>query len=408
MDILFVHGNYPAQFRSICSAIGAEGTHRVIFLTARPNNECENIPGVEVRNYHEHRAPDNRIHHYLRETENAVIAGQAVVRAIDALIAEGINPRVVITHGGVGLGIFIKNCFPQVKHIGYFEWYFRKETTKHIVNNLDMDTVLSSDMRNISILKELETCDAAVVPTDWQREQFPKEFKEKLHVIFDGIDTSFFRKSNKDLAETNVKIKNRETGETYYIRPTDMVLSYGTRGMEPVRGFPEFMRSLPSLLGKYEHLKVIIAGADRRAYSYDSPIKGGSWKEYLMNELQEKGCMHLNRISFVGLLDYIDYRKLLWRTNLHCYLTRPYVTSWSLFEAAACGAILAVSKGPATEGIVVKDSVVWVDLDEKNMNLCLEKALKHHRKSSDLNSGYELQESLKKWENFLGDVLKKE
>ena len=67
-----------------------------------------------------------------------------------------------------------------------------------------------------------------------------------------------------------------------------------------------------------------------------------------------------NRMIFTGLLTYEDYRKLLWRTDMHCYFTNPYVISWSLFEAAACGAYLCKQKR-ATKNIVKNDSVTWVN-----------------------------------------------
>ena len=98
---------------------------------------------------------------------------------------------------------------------------------------------------------------------------------------------------------------------------------------------------------------VVIAGADRCAYSYTAPDHEGSWKKHLLAKL---GSFEgRERIHFTGLLTYNDYRNLLWRSNLHCYFTRPYVTSWSLFEAAACGARLAVNKSPATSGITEKE-----------------------------------------------------
>ena len=87
--------------------------------------------------------------------------------------------------------------------------------------------------------------------------------------------------------------------------------------MEPLRCFPEFMRSLPSLLSNDDSINVIIAGSDRRAYSYDAPTESGSWKDYILEELGDFSGK--NRIFFTGLLDYENYRNLLWRTDLHCY-----------------------------------------------------------------------------------------
>ena len=174
--------------------------------------------------------------------------------------------------------------------------------------------------------------------------------------------------------------------------------------METLRGFPEFMRALPDLFAREQNLYVVIAGADRRAYSYDAPSHHGSWKLRLLEEIQ--GKVPRDRILFTGLLDYIDYRSLLWRTDLHCYFTRPYVTSWSLFEAAACGAQLAVNKSPATRDIVDDKSVTWVNLDkQQELTQKLNDALHKPSKKSYLMPGFDLDTALQEWESLLNRAL---
>ena len=120
--------------------------------------------------------------------------------------------------------------------------------------------------------------------------------------------------------------------------------------MEPLRGFPEFMQSLPSLLDIIPNLQVLIGGRDRSAYGPIAPTQDGSWK----NMVLEKMPMLKNhpRITYTGLMNYENYLLMLQRTNLHCYLTKPYVTSWSLFEAAACGTPVITNESPATSGSV--------------------------------------------------------
>ena len=333
MDFLFIHGNYPAQFRHLAPRLGQSGDHRVVFLTSREDAEMEVLPGVEVRRFNCHRKPHPETHHYLMATEEAVLQGQAVIRELSKLVESGFRPKVVVTHAGMGLGLFVKELLPETLHIGYFEWYFRNKTTKHLLENFNLDVQLQTSLRNLPILHELESCDLGVVPTEWQKSQFPKEYQEKLEVIFDGIDERFFKPCGDPLSLKNqeITIKNRDTGEATSLLPKQKILSYATRGMEPLRGFPEFMRALPALLRKNKNLVVVIAGADRRAYSYDAPSHNGSWRRHLLEELGNFDGRE--RIIFTGLLTYTDYRLLLWRSNLHCYLTRPYVTSWSLFEA---------------------------------------------------------------------------
>ena len=122
MDFLFIHGNYPAQFRHLASLLGRSGQHRVVFLTAREDADKEVLQGVEIRQFSCHRSPNPQTHKYLITTEEAVLKGQAVLRALDALLGSGFNPQVVISHGGMGLGLFIKDLIPMPS-CGYFEWY---------------------------------------------------------------------------------------------------------------------------------------------------------------------------------------------------------------------------------------------------------------------------------------------
>jgi glycosyltransferase involved in cell wall biosynthesis len=407
MDILFIHGNYPAQFRHLAALLGREPNHRVVFLTAREDAANEALPGLEIHTYSCHRSANPQTHHYLHASEDAVLQGQAVLRKLSELLEAGLRPRVVVSHAGMGVGLFIKDLLPKALHVGYFEWYFLADTTRHLMASYDLDTQLKTGLRNLPILQELERCDLAVVPTAWQKSQFPEAYQAKLNVIFDGIDTTFFhpKPAELDLEASDLTLCNRDSGEQFVIGAGRRLLSYATRGMEPLRGFPEFMRALPDLLHNFEDLQVVIAGADRRAYSYDAPSHGGSWKKHLLAELGHfKG---LERVQFTGLLTYQDYRNLLWRSNLHCYFTRPYVTSWSLFEAAACGARLAVNRSPATHGIAKEDSVLWLDLDaSEGIGSKLRQGLETcHAEGARIKPGYELRTSLKQWEALLNHGL---
>ena len=406
MDFLFIHGNYPAQFRHLAALLAQNPAYRVVFLTARQDADRGALPGVEVHPYTCHRTPSPHTHHYLQASEDAVLQGQAALREVAALLESGLRPRVVVSHGGMGMGLFLKDLLPQALHVGYFEWYFLPDTTQHLVEEFDLDVQLKTGLRNLPILQELDRCDRAVVPTAWQKAQFPQAYQSKLEVIFDGIDTGFFQPQPEglNLSERDLALANRDSGEAVVLGAGRRVLSYATRGMEPLRGFPEFLKALPPLLAELPDLEVVIAGADRRAYSYDAPSHGGSWKNHGLDELG--AFPGRERLHFTGLLSYVDYRNLLWRSSLHCYFTRPYVTSWSLFEAAACGTPLAVSRGPATEGIVEPDSVRWLDLeDQEGISAGLLAGLQKPDGAAVILPGFDLGTSLQRWEALLNRGL---
>ena len=339
-------------------------------------------------------------------TEEAVLKGQSVLRALHELVQEGMNPRLVITHAGMGLGLFVKDLLPQAVQIGLFEWFFKPETARWLLPSFELNEQLQTRMRNLPILDELNSCDIGVVPTAWQKQQFPKEFHNKLHVIFDGIDMSFFG-PEPSIDQRTIILEGEELTAPLQLETDQPVLSYATRGMETLRGFPEFLQAAAQALDQIPKLQVVIAGRDQRAYSYDSPSHGGSWKAKILDELGD--FQGKERLHFTGLMPYVHYKALLQRSNLHCYFTRPYVTSWSLFEAAACGARLCVNQCSATEGIVTDPkTVAWVNLDEqKDLTSTIISNLKEPKnaKRSQLKSHFSLQNSLEGWQNVVNQSI---
>ncbi|KZR61785.1 hypothetical protein PMIT1303_01985 [Prochlorococcus sp. MIT 1303] len=407
MDILFIHGNYPAQFVHLAERLARQEQHRVVFLTNREDSEARPLTGVSVRRFVPHRDVSESTHNYLRATESAVLKGQAVVRELLVLIEKGFNPRLIIFHAGNGLGLFVRHIFPQSRMIAYLEWWFNDSTNRWLIENYQFNDRLRAQMRNSIILMELDQSDAAVTPTEWQRAQFPIHHQPKIEVIFDGIDTSFYYPGTVDGI---CKLKGENSDIPLTIHPDSRVLSYATRGMEPVRGFPEFMRMLPNLLSTYDDLQVVIAGRDRVAYSYGAPGCEGSWKNWMMNEI-EPMC-DISRIHFTGLLNFRDYRQLLWRTDLHVYFSRPYITSWSFFEAVACGAPLLVSSCECTEYLSTPENIQLVNLEDpreyvREAKLALDKYDGHAKRcfSQTLPQHYTLNESMMKWASFLTRLL---
>ena len=110
-------------------------------------------------------------------------------------------PDFVFTHAGMGLGLFVKDILPKTNHIGYFEWYFTEITSINLFQSFEIDQKLMMRIRNMLILDELNSCDYAITPTEWQRSQFPHEYRHKLNTIFDGIDSSFFYSVQPELKQ---------------------------------------------------------------------------------------------------------------------------------------------------------------------------------------------------------------
>ncbi len=409
MNILFIHGNYPAQFRNLCAILCNDPNNNVVYLTAKGVEIQLIIENLKVEFYDLHRNVIGEAHHYLHTTEEAILKGQGVVRAVNNIINNGFKPEMIIFHGGMGYGLFLNEILPNSILIGYFEWWFNTVNNKYLVEKMNFDLQLKFDQRNLPIAKELSLVDRGIVPTSWQKSQFPKVFHSILEVIFDGVDTNFFKPQKNSNPKSTITIKGDICKEKILISPKDLVVTYATRGMEPLRGFPEFMQSILGLLDSFESLKVIIAGSDRIAYSYGPPDGGKSWKEYTLEKYELKNFS--NRIIFTGLLSYYDYRQLLIRSDLHCYFSKPYVTSWGFFEAVACGVHILTNECKATEHIAVEESIYRVNLEDQcetiNTMISILKTSKHEKRVSKLISNeFCLSECMNKWELLLNNAAK--
>lgn len=409
MDVLFIHGNYPGQFLHLAPAMAQQPNHRVVFLTNRDDPEAHPLRGVTVRRYDTHRETTPGIHSYLRGTEQAVLTGQGVIRSLHKLIREGFRPQLVIAHGGNGLLLFLRQLLPQALLVGYFEWWFRDEQARWLLNDTSLDAQLLLSVRNGVVLQELELCDLAVTPTHWQRQQFPPSQQRKLQVVFDGVDTNLFRPQPWT---GDVVLQAEADSSPITLQPQHRVFSYGTRGMEPLRGFPEFMRLLPSLMERFADLQVVVAGRDRVAYSYPPPDHQGSWKATLLAELE--GQLDRSRLHFTGLLSYRDYVRLLQRSDRHVVFSRSYITSWGLFQAAACGSPLLLNTEPSLQHVLKPEQAVWGDLDQpQQLEAVATEALagafdqREQPRNSALRPEWELGACLQRWQLLLQQGLQR-
>jgi glycosyltransferase involved in cell wall biosynthesis len=364
MRILFLHSNFPAQFRHLAVALGQDSNNQVVFGTTRKEGS---LTGVHKALYAPSREAHPQTHHYVRPLEGAVLQGQAVYRLADQLKAQGFIPDVVYGHSGWGPTLFIKDIFPKAKLLCYFEWFYHAHGSDA---DFDPSEPLTPDdevrirIKNAPILIDLYSCDRGLSPTSWQQQQFPPEFRSKLKVHHDGIDTQFFQpQPGAKLFLPRINLDLREVPE---------IVTYVARGMEPYRGFPQLIETVSLLQKRRPQCHVVIVGENRVAYGRSLP-EGKTYKDVML----EKFPLDLSRVHFTGLLPYPEYLQVLQASSVHLYLTRPFVLSWSMLEALSTGCLIVGSNtAPVTE--MIQDGVngLLVDFFD-TQNICdrIEEAL---------------------------------
>jgi glycosyltransferase involved in cell wall biosynthesis len=354
MKILFLHPNFPAQFRHLALTLAQDPSHQIVFGTTRQEGS---IPGVHKLVYSPARDVHPQIHHYVRTLEGAVLHGQAMYRAAQQLKNQGFVPDVVYGHSGWGPTLFIKDLFPQTKLFCYFEWFYHahgSDADFDPVAPLSPDDELRIRVKNAPILLDLCSCDRGLSPTDWQRQQFPEEFHSKIKVLHDGVNTTFFQpKPGAKLVLPQLGIDLSEVDE---------VVTYVARGMEPYRGFPQFIEAVALIQQRRPNCHVVVVGEDRVAYGKTLP-DGKTYKQLML----EKTPLDLSRLHFTGLLPYDQYLQVLQASSVHIYLTRPFVLSWSMLEAMSTGClVLASNTAPVTEMIQDGENGLLVDFFAPN------------------------------------------
>ncbi|UFP94001.1 glycosyltransferase family 4 protein [Gloeobacter morelensis] len=346
MRILFLHPNFPAQFRHLATALAADPRNQVVFGTSREEGE---LPSVHKVLYGPSRQAHAEVHPYLGGFENAVLQGQAVYRLVSRLKEFGFVPDLVYGHSGWGPTLYIKDALPDVRLVCYFEWFYRacgSDVDFDPSDPASPDTLAQLRIKNAPILMDLAACDLGISPTIWQHSQFPAPLRSKIAVLHDGVDTGYFRPRPSRLVLPRLGLDLSEVEE---------LVTYVARGMEPYRGFPQLIEALWLLQQRRPHCHAVIVGDDRVAYGRALP-KGQSYKELML----AKFPLDLARVHFTGLLPYGEYLQVLQASSAHVYLTRPFVLSWSMLEAMAAGCLLIASDTPPVSEVIQDGVNGWL------------------------------------------------
>jgi len=337
MHVLFVHQNFPAQFGPFAFRLARTPGHRCTFVSQKVGGLYR---GVRCLRYQTRGGATEANHFCSRTFENAVWHAAGVHDALAA--APDIKPDLVVGHSGFGSTLFLRDLYPGVPVVNLFEYFYR-------VVGADLDfrpdfparpiDRLRARARNAMILLDLDNCDLGYCPTRWQLDRFPAEYRAKLRVLFDGIDTQLWK---PDPAAP------RRVGDRV-IPPDVRIVTYVSRGMESMRGFDVFMRAAKKLADRRADVLFVVVGQDRVCYGGDARFTGGrTFKEWVLS----RDDYDLSRFVFTGLLPEPELARLLAVTDLHVYLTVPFVLSWSLFNALACGATVLASDTPPVRELI--------------------------------------------------------
>jgi glycosyltransferase involved in cell wall biosynthesis len=334
--VLFIHPNFPAQFGHVAAYLAREKGFRCTFVSEKPPGLAD---GVERIQYRVQGGATESTHYFSRTFENAMWHSHAIYEALRA--RRDVRPDLIVAHSGFLSSALLRELY-ACPIVNYFEYFYH-------TRGADMDfrpdfpatelNCLRARARNANLLLDLENCDIGYSPTRWQQSRFPAIFQLKIRKIFDGVDTRLWR--------PNAEVPRVVAGRSI---PDDIrIVTYCSRGMESMRGFDIFMKVAKLLCDRRKDVLFVIVGEDRVCYGGDQEVIGQkSFKDWVLS----CDSYDLSRFFFTGLLPPAALAHLFAISDLHIYLTVPFVLSWSLMNALACGTtVLASDTAPVQEMI---------------------------------------------------------
>lgn len=343
-NILFVHQNFPGQYKLLAETLASNDSFNVVAIGQR-QPFAEDLKHLHYIGYTFGTAeiPDV-FPPLLFFSEQVRRAGIVRSRLVD-LKRRGFAPDVCFVHPGWGEALFLRDIFPDTKVVAYLEHYYAGRGTDLDFDpefhgpDTDLDFV---SLRNLPILQAAAVADVLISPTAWQASRFPDALRQRIRIVHEGIDTQ--------VAIPGPAVPLRLL-DGRRIEPGETLITYVSRSLEPYRGFHTFMRALPSLLERLPHAHVALVGGLQPSYGR-SPPGGETWKDRLLAEVGTR--IDHERVHFLGRVPYKELLNLFRLSTVHVYLTYPFVLSWSLLDAMACGcAIVASDTAPVRE--VIRD-----------------------------------------------------
>ncbi|MFM7000438.1 MAG: glycosyltransferase family 4 protein [Limnohabitans sp.] len=343
MNILFIHQNFPGQFKHLAPALLAAG-HDVRALSIHGNG----LPGVASIRYQPQRGNTPGIHPLAAEFETKVIRGEAALEAMQKLSQSGWRPDVVVAHPGWGESLFVKDIWPQTRLLSFIEFHYGAEGRDMGFDPEfglpDLTQRARLRVKNANNLLALEAMDWGLSPTHWQKSAVPHPWQDRMSVIFDGIHTETVRPDPKARLQLT-----RQDGTTRALQAGEPVLTFVARELEPYRGYHRFMRALPDIQARCPDVVTLIVGGDGVSYGAHPP-QGKTWKSIFLDEVRDR--VDLSRVHFLGRLPYEQYLRVLQVSACHVYLTFPFVLSWSCVEALSAGCLVVGSKTPPVQEVI--------------------------------------------------------
>jgi glycosyltransferase involved in cell wall biosynthesis len=340
MHILFIHQAFPAQFGRLALELVRRYDWKcsclVEDLSNCPTPSPEMLDRLDI-----HRIVLRSAVQSNREVPWPQIYGHWLehCRSVYDAVKDrpDLRPDLVVAHGGRGpLALFLPEVL-TCPIVNYCEYCFAPGH-RDISYRIDLPPAEPAQFFprciNAPVLASLAAADAGYSPTHWQRASFPARYQHKIEVHFDGIDVEVYRP--RQIAANEVA----QLLGGHSLPPGSKVVTFVARGLESMRGFDIFMRVADRICRERTDVFFVVVGSEETYYGWDKLHTGEpSFKRWVLSH----GTFDASRFVFLPHVSPETLARILCLSDLHFYLTVPFVISWSLLNAMSCGRVVLAS-----------------------------------------------------------------
>jgi glycosyltransferase involved in cell wall biosynthesis len=274
--VLFVHNNYPGQFRDLSQTLVERG----VPCFAIGGEQAKGAPGVTTVRYRLGRGSGRDVFPLAIRAEADLLRARSALDAGRWLRDQGHVPQLIIGHPGWGETALLSHLFPSAKQVLYPEFFYHSRNSDVDFDrefwNGDEESLLKGKAKNAVMAMCLAEATTIVAPTEFQASLLPPLFRAATRVIHEGVDTDAIRPA---LAEPFALDDGR------VLAPGTPVITHVNNQMEPMRGLHIFARALPRLLAEVPDAQVVIIGEEKvRGYGLQAP-DGRTWKQVIFEPL---------------------------------------------------------------------------------------------------------------------------
>ncbi len=281
-------------------------------------------------------------------------------------VLEARRPRpidlIVGRSSGLGSTLFAPVYAPAPARVQLFDYYFHPRQND-LAGELAAETpsayVHWRRSANAIELLDLEQCDLAWTPTNWQRHLFPAEYRDDLWVQFDGVATPV-----PDKAAARAGRNSRRSVAGRAVPEGMRIVSFVARSLERLRGFDRFWHAANALLRARSDVVCVMVG--------DPVVQRGldvhnNNRDYAAQVRDLVPAVDPDRLWFLGRATQAVVAEVLAASDLHLAPSRPYPVARSLLEAMAAGCVvLASDTAPHREVISHGQNGLLVDVTDSD------------------------------------------